>query len=119
MPINYRDYHPKWQLIRRLILKRADNCCEECGIKNHTPIPAALQDPPTLLLFDDLQHVHVELPRRIAVLTIAHVDHDRTNNDFSNLAAWCQSCHLAHDLPQRVYSFKYGKETQYQNHKLF
>ena len=31
------------------------------------------------------------------VLTIAHLDHDVTNNDFSNLKAFCQRCHLAHD----------------------
>jgi hypothetical protein len=118
MPINYSNYHPKWTLIRRLILKRAGNCCEKCGIENHNPIPDCDPDAPMPTLFE-LPHVHVDAPSRVAILTIAHIDHDRTNNRFENLAAWCQKCHLAHDMAQRVYSFKYGPETQYKNHKLF
>jgi hypothetical protein len=118
MPINYSDYHPKWPLIRRLILKRANHCCEQCGIENHAEIePSELQAPmPTLF---ELPHVHVDAPRRIVILTIAHLDHDRNNNRFNNLKCLCQKCHLLLDQAQRVFSFKYGKETQYQNTKMF
>ena len=31
------------------------------------------------------------------VLATAHRDHDTSNNDPTNLAAWCQRCHLIHD----------------------
>lgn len=31
------------------------------------------------------------------VLTVAHLDHDTTNNRFSNLRAMCQRCHLKYD----------------------
>lgn len=31
------------------------------------------------------------------VLTVAHLDHDPTNNDDANLAALCQKCHLTYD----------------------
>jgi hypothetical protein len=31
------------------------------------------------------------------VLTVAHLDHDIDNNDYSNLAALCQKCHLNYD----------------------
>jgi cytochrome c556 len=31
------------------------------------------------------------------VLTIAHLDHDITNNDYNNLKALCQKCHLNYD----------------------
>lgn len=31
------------------------------------------------------------------VLTIAHMDHDVNNNDYSNLKALCQKCHLDYD----------------------
>jgi hypothetical protein len=117
MPINYTNYHPKWSLIRRLILKRAGNSCEWCGVENHSTLqdPAAVSMP---VLFE-LDHVHVEAPTRMVILTIAHLDHDRTNNRFENLAALCQKHHLAHDQAQRIYSFKYGSETQYKNGKLF
>ena len=118
MPINYSDYHPKWSLIRRLILKRANHCCEQCGVANHSPIAGNEPDVPLPSLFE-LPHVHVDAPRRVVILTISHLDHDRKNNRFENLKCLCQKCHLAHDLAQRVFSFKYGKETQYQNTKLF
>lgn len=35
------------------------------------------------------------------VLTIAHVDHDPTHNDLSNLRALCQRCHNVWDAPHR------------------
>lgn len=31
------------------------------------------------------------------VLTVAHIDHDESNNDPDNLAALCQRCHFALD----------------------
>ena len=40
------------------------------------------------------------------VLTVAHVDHDPTNNAESNLAALCQRCHLRHDAKQHAQSAK-------------
>ena len=35
-------------------------------------------------------------PVRI-ILTTAHLDHDRSNNNDANLRALCQFCHLNHD----------------------
>jgi 5-methylcytosine-specific restriction endonuclease McrA len=35
------------------------------------------------------------------VLTIAHLDHDPTHNDWSNLRAWCQRCHNTYDVEHR------------------
>jgi len=31
------------------------------------------------------------------ILTIAHLDHDINNNDYLNLKALCQKCHLNYD----------------------
>jgi hypothetical protein len=125
MPINYRDYHPKWTLIRRMILRRAGNCCEQCSARNGSLLDTKeMQRPlPSLfpLLDPDLQDA-LDFRRdqyKRVILTVAHLDHDRNNNRFHNLRCLCQKCHLAHDLAQRVFSFKYGKETQYQNGKLF
>lgn len=39
----------------------------------------------------------------------AHLDHDHTNNRFSNLAALCQKCHLTHDAKQHQANRKYGR----------
>lgn len=42
------------------------------------------------------REAHPETGSRV-VLTIAHMDHDETNNDTSNLRALCQRCHLIWD----------------------
>jgi hypothetical protein len=88
MPIDYSQYHPKWKLISRLIrFKRAKNKCEWCGVENYT---------------------QTEKGSKI-VLTVAHIDHDKNNNRFNNLAALCQKCHLKHDINQHVDNRKYGR----------
>lgn len=43
------------------------------------------------------------------VLTIAHLDHNPTNNDPSNLRAWCQKCHNTYDARQRAANNKARK----------
>lgn len=94
MPIDYKDYHPKWTLIRRLILKRANNKCEgsdkypNCRVMNY--------------------HIHATTGSKV-ILTIAHLDHNKKNNRFSNLKALCQRCHLGHDLPHHITNRKYGR----------
>lgn len=100
MPINYKEYHPKWKLISRLIrFKRAQNKCEGegCAAVNGQPHP---------------------ITGSKVVLTVAHLDHDKTNNRFSNLAALCQRCHLGHDIKHHVFNRKYGRKTKYLNYKL-
>ena len=90
MPIDYKEYHPKWKLISRLVrFKRAGNKCEWCGADNYQPHPVT--------------------GSRV-VLTVAHIDHNKDNNRFDNLAALCQRCHLKHDLPQHIDNRKYGRK---------
>lgn len=89
MPIDYKDYHPKWSLISRLIrFKRANNLCEWCGAENYKPHPVTGSK---------------------VVLTVAHIDRNKSNNRFENLKALCQRCHLSHDLPQHINNRRYGR----------
>ena len=99
MPINYKNYHPKWKLISRMIrFTRAKNLCEWCSAVNGQPHPVTGTK---------------------VVLTVAHIDRNRTNNRFWNLAALCQRCHLNHDRNDHIFNRKYGRETKYLNGKLF
>lgn len=129
MPIDYSQYHPKWKLISKLIrTNRANNCCEWCGAKNHAvgqrikgnfhPICGniLLDDAGAgLLPYKKAKQVasHNNLFGNenfiVIVLTVAHIDHDKTNNRFHNLAALCQRCHLKHDINQHVANRKYGR----------
>ncbi|MEN0051219.1 MAG: hypothetical protein AAF806_29410 [Bacteroidota bacterium] len=105
MPINYKDYHPKWTLISRLIrFRRAGNKCEgspkypNCRAMNGEPHP---------------------ITGSKVVLTVAHLDQNRDNNNFSNLRALCQRCHLAHDLGAHIANRKYGRNHKKNQLKLF
>jgi len=82
MPLDYSKYPDNWSEIRVEILARAGNRCEgspkypNCRAESGKPHPVTGS--------------HV-------VLTVAHLDHDPSNNDPSNLRAWCQRCHLTYD----------------------
>ena len=77
MPCDYKKYPKNWKTeIRPSILKRAGNKCEFCGVENYKPHP---------------------ITGSKVVLTIAHLDHDISNNNDTNLRALCQKCHNGHD----------------------
>lgn len=98
MPLNYKNYHPKWSLISRLIrFHRAGNKCEWCQAENHQP--------------------HPDTGSKV-ILTVAHLDRDRTNNRFTNLKALCQRCHLNYDRASHIQNRKYGTEHKYTTLRL-
>jgi len=88
MPIKpeFRKFYrgKAWETVRQRIRERAGDRCERCGYANGTRgairngrwYPALIQ------------------------CGCAHLDHDPTNNDDSNLAWLCRHCHLKHDAGQ-------------------
>ena len=135
MPINLAQYHPKWSLISRLIrYKRAGNRCEWCAIENGKIVKRtgqgewrSLTGPEWETLYEYSRVKAVGVTRALVhykftkvILCVAHIDRDRNNNRFSNLAALCQRCHLEHDMQQHIANRKYGIEhTGEQQGKLF
>jgi len=115
MPADMSTYAPYWHKLSRHIRHvRAGDCCEWCGVKNGRNIIRSGIDPEHYVYYDPLADcVYTypngdwirmsELPSEFdgepirIILTVAHLDHDKTNNRFSNLAALCQRCHLNHD----------------------
>lgn len=105
MPIDYSEYHPKWRLIVRLIRRRSGDACE--GSPKH----------PNCRALNKLPHPETG---SVVVLTTAHLDGDKTNNQFNNLRHLCQRCHLAHDIGHHVMNRKYGiKHSGKHQTKLF
>ena len=115
MPCDYKEYHPDWKTkIRPDILERDNNCCKFCGVENARLIhrhgnksedwsywPEGMESEAWSV--DGLKSTKI-------ILTIAHLDHDKTNNDYSNLAALCQRCHLKHDIKHHSANRKYGRK---------
>lgn len=97
MPCDYSRYPADWSKIRQLILFRARNRCEwpGCGAPNGWWAYWSSPDErhfarPTWKPRPGMQVTKI-------VLTVAHKDHDTTNNEDENLAAWCQYHHLSWD----------------------
>ncbi len=128
MPINYKLYPKNWKSeIVPKIKARANNCCEFCGLKNYSvgfredsffvlACGNSEQDKAGRgeLSYKDAKEVaqinnqdsDKEGNYIVIVLTVAHLDHDITNNSDDNLKALCQRCHLNYDLEHHKQSRK-------------
>lgn len=132
MPINYKDYHPMWKRISRFVrLIRSGNTCEGCGVQNYSVLEYYNNLPDGKYLYTnypdarqfarDKNSQYVCLPsgegRRFAVviLTVAHLDHNTSNNDLENLKALCQRCHLGHDRRDNAQKRMYGRTGRHHN----
>lgn len=118
MPIDYSRYAPNWKTeIVPSVLRRADNCCEECGLLNGSTVYC-------IKLWIKMGHARYQWrsiwfrhksdaerekqrwndPKEIrVVLTVAHLDHDETNHNvpLERLKAMCQLCHLRYDAAEK------------------
>lgn len=131
MPCDYKKYPKNWKTeIRPAILKRANNCCEKCGVDNYAVVywdkelkawermcgnkhcDAAGNGELTYKearICADLNNENAGYKVWIViVLTIAHLNHDVTDNRMENLAALCQRCHINYD---KEYHKQNAKET--------
>ena len=83
MPMDRSKYPANWEQISEQIrFERAGGRCEGSP------------------RYPDCRAIHGQphpVTGSIVVLTVAHLDHDPTNNDPANLRALCQRCHLTHD----------------------
>lgn len=109
MPIDYSLYPANWKTeIRPAVLKRANNCCEFCGVKNYSLIhrtgkgkndweywPKGMES--------EAWSIDGKKCTKI-ILTIAHLDNDKLNHDIKldRLSALCQKCHLKYDIKHHV-----------------
>lgn len=103
LPENRHLYPDNWQEIRTKILERARHRCESCTVHNHD---TGYRDGTGAFFSTSgvTSYHYSSLDQKIIkiVLTIAHLDHDPTNNDEANLRAWCQKCHNTWDAPHRA-----------------
>lgn len=109
-------YGREWRLITRpRILARAENRCEQCDVPNHSTVKRIrgfwLEEGASWALGTfrrwrtpgggDWREEGDPPGRRRKVrivLTIAHLNHEAGDDRDENLRAWCQWCHLHHDV---------------------
>lgn len=125
MPIDYSEYPPNWKKeIRPAILKRANNCCEDCFAPNHQYVWRPTKGKPDWELMPEGHEADVMALDGIKfvkiILTIAHLDHDKLNHDvkLERLKALCQRCHLNYDRNHHSQNRKYGRKHNQNNLKL-
>ena len=53
------------------------------------------------------------------ILTVAHLDHDPSNNKDSNLKAMCQRCHLRYDKDQHGFNASLTRDRKKGQIRLF
>jgi len=93
MPFDRSKYPDNWKEISDYIrFTRAHGKCEFCGAVHGAPHPET---------------------GSIVILTTAHLDHDTTNNNYDNLRALCQKCHLTYDAQLHA---QHAAETRRQKH---
>lgn len=109
MPMDHSRYPDNWEAISRQVRAEAGQKCERCGVRNHAV--GARDRFGNWHDEDDIEGMNAgvgdslfgDYPKIIRiVLTVAHIDHDTTNNQRSNLAALCQRDHLNHDRPHHM-----------------
>jgi len=91
MPIIRSNYPDNWEEISHFIrFVRGEGKCEweGCNAKHLEPHP---------------------ITGSKVVLTTAHLDHDTSHNDYSNLKSSCQRCHFAHDRHDNLKRRRFNK----------
>lgn len=104
MPIDYKKYPANWKdVIRPRILKRDHYQCKWCGLSHR--IEGYREANGRFVECDEFMAGWARRSGKrvfMIILTVAHLDQDRTNNEDENLAALCQKCHLNHDRPFNI-----------------
>lgn len=121
-PIDYREYPPNWKTeIVPTVLERAGHRCEQCGVENHRLIHRYGKGMNDWTYWPEGMESEAwtaegKKATKI-VLTVAHLDHDKENHQVSldRLRAWCQKCHLGHDLQHHIDNRKYGRKHRQNN----
>lgn len=118
-------YPSNWKDIVVRIRQRCGDCCEFCGLSHGAwghrdsagKFVCAIELP---LQFIDAIHDLKTGEKLFKVqLTVAHLDHDPTNNSDENLRALCCQCHNRHDGQHRARSRSRTRDAKRGQLRLF
>ena len=101
---NRKAYSEEWtDTIRPRILKRDNYKCTKCGIKHRAYVLVDSSGNYTIITKDEHDEYKPFGANVYRIfLQIMHLDHNKDNNEDSNLAAACPRCHLKNDKQHRA-----------------
>ena len=112
-PCDYGNYPATWPQIRKRILARAENCCEQCGVANYAEGHRRSNGAFVECRFFYSCRRHKEKVIRI-VLTVVHLCHDTFCEDETHMRLLCQLHHNQLDAEMRrkhAMATRAGKKT--------
>ena len=128
MPIKKENKHlypDNWLDIRDVVTERAGCSCEKCQVRNRACICRGKVNGKDVYQYENGEICDAEDGTFLGeayvgslegdvrfievVCTVAHLDHDPTNNSLDNLRFWCQRCHNRYDRSHRNQTMREGK----------
>lgn len=104
--MDYSQYHPDWKdIIRPAILKRDQYRCAHCGIKHKARVYRDTTNK-YVECDDFMEQWAVSNGRKVFTLflQVAHINHDKSNNDPSNLLSLCPVHHARFDTEHKRFA---------------
>lgn len=111
--MDYKEYHPDWKdIIRPQILKRDQYKCRHCSIRHKTRVYKNARGK--YVECDDFIEQWAENEGKkvfTLYLQVAHLDHNKKNNEPDNLLSLCPRCHGKMDREHKKFMRKvYSKK---------
>ena len=100
MPCDYGNYPATWPQIRKRILARAGNRCEQCGVDNYAEGYRLRTGELVECKEQNCLRLHKEKMIKV-VLTVAHLCHDSFCEDETHMRLLCQLHHNQLDAQMR------------------
>lgn len=104
--MDYSQYHPDWRdVIRPAILKRDNYKCVQCGVRHK--IRCYKNSTGQYIECDDFMEQWATSTGKnvfTLYLQVAHKDHDKSNNDPSNLMTLCPIHHARYDSEHKRFA---------------
>jgi hypothetical protein len=103
--MDYSQYHPDWKdIIRPSILKRDQYKCKVCSVKHKSRVYRSTNGG-YIECDEFMESWAVQNERKVITLylQIAHLDHNKSNNDPANLQALCPIHHAKHDKEHKKF----------------
>lgn len=105
MPCDYSLYPSDWKWLSKQVIATAKDRCELCYAPNGAVVcrseNAIDSDEHPWRFQTDTDAADEEKTTKI-ILTVHHIDSDKTNSKKQNLIALCQRCHLRLDLQKHM-----------------